>query len=498
MDWLLGFIGNYLRQWPFFVLHLATWGIAFKLIWERRLTARDVDPEAAATETGGLTPGQVANRVKQLARYEEYLDLTSSAFVFVGLVGTIAGFTMAFTRGSGQLNLAVLAQALSTSAFGICWSLVLNVVSSFLHNRDVAPVLDHLHSAEKYVDLDATAAAADERNRQFMESLSTTFASLLAYQIQEPFKDLSKSIHELESAAAAVQRSADSMQTAATSSTTKYRAAENEMRALMRSVSVLIEKAAQLPELVLTQTEKATESFLSAFSESMTNIAIAQDALGTAIVKRLGDEHAGLVSEMTAAVELLQAPLKELRALPEANRISLEGTLDAYNEYLADFAAQQRTAAAQAAEACRQEFERPLAQFDQQMQRVLGGAEETFGKTIKTLSKRTDPLLPAMRESMAEATRAALKEYQTFLKSVGGTLAEDRSAMVQLGSAMRELVTEVEALRGDLGRRATASEIQALEWLEQQAKLRIVTVIRLWVEQREAAEPAAGTRSVRS
>jgi hypothetical protein len=94
--------------------------------------------------TAGLpdSDGALNRLLAPLEPYGSYFDFCSSAFIFVGLIGTMNGFVNGIPElRRADYDFADLQRALSTSAAGILWSLIFNLITFALDFALLRPLL---------------------------------------------------------------------------------------------------------------------------------------------------------------------------------------------------------------------------------------------------------------------------------------------------------------------------------------------------------------------
>src|SRR6266516_3998304 len=152
------FLGNYFSHSPLFLAaHTAIWCIAVVLTCllerDRRRLSRALVIES------GITEAQVKKITAPLDRYDFYFELCSSAFILIGLIGTIYGFAGAIPNLTNEsYDFHEFGNALSTSAFGIIWSLLLNFFLAIYHMLLVDRTIEQLRQHQTIEDLGQTIA----------------------------------------------------------------------------------------------------------------------------------------------------------------------------------------------------------------------------------------------------------------------------------------------------------------------------------------------------
>ena len=162
---------NYLENWFFVKLHIAVavLSVGILLAWFRDLWRIRNSARVSAVSDS------VANQlVESLAVYPAWFDYCSSAFIFVGLLGTMNGFVkaMAYLRVQ-DYDFKDIQVALSTSAMGIVWAVLFScavLVAEYLFGR---PTLSYLRRGNEGERAEASLQAQLGRiEKALIETLS--------------------------------------------------------------------------------------------------------------------------------------------------------------------------------------------------------------------------------------------------------------------------------------------------------------------------------------
>jgi hypothetical protein len=153
-----GFVSAYFSNPVFPVLHLVVAVVAFVQVATWRLRARQ--KVEALRRNQVVAPEAYQDVVATLSPYETLFDFCSSAFIFVGLLGTMYGFALSLAKFSQEsTDFSDLFRALSTSAAGILLSILFNAVTAFFQHWSIAPELERLR--QRLARSDASAGVAE-------------------------------------------------------------------------------------------------------------------------------------------------------------------------------------------------------------------------------------------------------------------------------------------------------------------------------------------------
>jgi uncharacterized protein YoxC len=307
------FCANYFSESPaFYTAHSIIAILAVALFWELERRCRTVSATAAAGRT--ITETEYEDAVLPLESFQSYFELCAASFIFVGLVGTIYGFAVAIpSLRDPNYNFMGLANALSTSAFGILWSTILSFLVSLHDWYRVQPVKALL------------------REQVEAELLTKALAEVLG-QLRDIPSDMREVLKTYDKAGASLREMAEQLAAAGSSATKVF-------DGLGERAAGLVEQSNGLVRDLQTTMEQfaAAAANLQNLPQgiSMSVQAVAQSA--SAGVSNSLRQSAAAVNESFSAIN---EKLAEISAIPSALKQSVDAT---NKEVIRAFEAHART-----------------------------------------------------------------------------------------------------------------------------------------------------------
>jgi hypothetical protein len=223
------FVLNYIQNTPFFLAHLAIGVIAVFALWRLSRLKPQLALALVASRNGDANLVNRGVALSAVEAYQGFFDLISSAFIFVGLVGTIYGFATGIPKlDNPSYRFEELARALSTSAFGIIWSLLYSGVISLYYSFSISPLLTSLR-----IEL------ADQSNAKLIQELRS-FTNIWSPEVTQTFARLALATDVM---GAATQSLADSSR----SSGESFRNIAQQVGGTVDRVEQLLKRTETLP-----------------------------------------------------------------------------------------------------------------------------------------------------------------------------------------------------------------------------------------------------------
>lgn len=163
-----------------------------------------------------LIEAQCKRRLEPVTSFEQYFDACTTAIILIGLAGTMYGFVRAVPNlKEPGYTFADLEQALSASAFGIFWALLVMLVVHFYRWSTVDPIAQRLRALQtEDVQFEHWRELAKQTWQQVatkMEESATRFsnaAERIAHAMTETSADTRNSIVALDAAREASAKTA--------------------------------------------------------------------------------------------------------------------------------------------------------------------------------------------------------------------------------------------------------------------------------------------------
>lgn len=380
-------------QFGFWILH-AVIALVAAGAWVRhqgeltRLT-RHVEDRPA------IGDAEARREVENVERFNSYYDFCANAFILVGLFGTIYGFFTGMAKPSLETGELVrfdqVKPALATSAFGLVWAVVLNLITRVTVERRT----DHIRSlypgkvsdsslrsvlvdigdkyAQSIAKVQDTIEAVNHRLEQVFQSGTTNFADAsnkLADAAHELQRSSTESAKTFSDAAGVFQKSFDkAAKTASRLDQVTNRVADlpetvahellgfskhhadamaelsaklaGQFDAFAARIVSSLAAAAGLPESLGNEMRAAHAEYLRALSESQERFALTQ-----ADIERRLNETAQSHSQATEAavkasadqatkvLDAVDALLKEVQEVPQTLRSHLEQMMEKHSQVL--------------------------------------------------------------------------------------------------------------------------------------------------------------------
>jgi ABC-type transporter Mla subunit MlaD len=279
-----------------------------------------------------------------------YFDFLSSVFIFTGLVGTIVGFIHGLPKlQESTWNFEDLIQALSTSAAGIVFSVLLSLIVLVLEGWLIHPLVADLRTA-------TLADPFGQYIRQLLEQHTSMFTSAVS-TFTTAAGDLSGRIgtwtlEAIEWKTAFTQAAEKSLVTAA-------------------SIQDSLEQIRKLPPDIATSIAQTVETHAAAFSASLKNVRKAADSLEDVprqLEKKIQPIYAALFERLEKHFQKIHAQTVERAQVIEALMGRVEGVPSSLAEVL---------------EAAKDRIEKTLL-----------GQQQTF---VAELKREHDAVLPELR-----------------------------------------------------------------------------------------------------
>jgi hypothetical protein len=199
----------------------------------------------------GITEAQFRKITAPLDRYDFYFELCSSAFILIGLIGTIYGFASAIPNLTSEgYDFHQFGNALSTSAFGIIWSLLLNALLALY----------------RFLFIDRTV----ERLRQYqtIEDLGQTIARNMQQVGAEFVPHIKESLERFATASIDLSGATKQLVTASQESAQGFRDVAARTAETATKVDQVLRKASKLPDTLTSRLEELFRSASDSVAQS--------------------------------------------------------------------------------------------------------------------------------------------------------------------------------------------------------------------------------------
>jgi len=387
----------------------------------------------------------------RLSKFDNQFDLCASVFIFIGLIGTIAGFAQSLSRKTSDFDLAALAHALSTSAFGIIWSILLNVWYSRLQSTRVAPWLEQLR--ERVAKADPVQELHDA-----VDSIKQDMADEFRALQRQAFDTFRQTLDAYSTATERLSGAASTMSQASQTAATQYYAVNNEVAESTRRLDAIITRCTGLPEQLANQLEKT-------FAKADLNLGKSLEAYRFELKKledMLGAERQGLArlfEEQSRGIEQIGA--RSIQASAQAQQNLIQG-VDELGTRLKATAAEISEAPAgivnqvnaivetygrlleQKHEATAKHIERLGERFTAHLDQPLAIAGEKIEELLSRAQKLYTKLVADERKLFRESSEEARREFH---QATVEQIAEYRQMVAKIPSGIKAMQVEnIEAL----------------------------------------------------
>lgn len=280
---------------PFFLAHLLTWAVALDLLWKMHSTARGVGGQVAPLRR--IADSEVRKFSYPIEKFDAPFDFCSGCFILIGLIGTITGFFRALPHLSDpQYDFHDFRQALATSAFGIVWAIVLNLVLVSYQRFFVAPLMQGM--LEK--------VSVDQLAQSLAQSLEK-FGSQIATELQKGLSDFSFGATRVADATQKLASAADVLGNNLTQATKQAEGAAAKVSDVLAKVVKLPEDTARNLSGVFQQITAFYEKALAEQKSALEAIAESNRTILTKDVARLSTSYhetaQNLVKEQAATLQ---------------------------------------------------------------------------------------------------------------------------------------------------------------------------------------------------
>ena len=276
----------------FWILH-AVIGIVAAVAWVRHRAElarliRHVEDRPV------IGDAEARREVDNVERFNSYYDFCANAFILVGLFGTIFGFFTGMAKPSLETGELVrfdqVKPALATSAFGLVWAVLLNLITRVTVERR----MDHIRSlyagkvsdsslrsvlvdigdkyAQSIAKVQDTIEAVNHRLEQVFQSGTTNFA--------DASNKLADAAHELQ------QSSAESAKTFSDAAGVFQKSFDKASKTASR-LDQVTNRVADLPETVAHELLGFSRHHADAMAELSAKLGGQFDAFATRIVSSL-------------------------------------------------------------------------------------------------------------------------------------------------------------------------------------------------------------------
>ncbi len=452
---LFTFVEHYLYHFPFQLLHLAVW--IFALLQLRAAFHSRKECERKYTDREAISRDTVELCERKIKKYDGTLEMCASLFIFVGLTGTIYGFAVSVPRLSHEAyTFEDLARALSTSAFGILWSVLLVVVKTVVHDAPANRFLDAMRQfrsqepLEQIVErlgtaisgplreaVDGFAGAVETFTRildELRESMTGAVTSLdrTSRAVENALAGINDVVKETRSLSAVLAKQLDAV----------FRDAAIRLDGVLARVSLFINELAQLPDRTLATVTAAADSLTSRLDDAQGRFLATLRELEGSIRHTAQD----LLQQMQAAFDAAQAlPANVAAEAVEATKQYLahwreqhEAALAELRRVGADTADAQLKAVTEALDLLRKGIER-LESVPEQLSLKLIAASERY---LKHLEDRHQQWLEELRRTGREVVEQQIRT----LEGAAGTLREQAG---ELDQKLRDNLVEQQKLVED-------------------------------------------------
>jgi len=425
LDYYLGNVG-------FALAHLFTWLLSLLVIaWWIHVRTRIA---ARVTNVRPLTPPELETLLQPLEPFPSYFDFLASLFIFTGLVGTIVGFVYGLPKLlESTWNFDDLTRALSTSAAGIVFSILLNLIVLVLEGFLIHPLIANLRKTAQADPVGQYVKQLLEQHSAMLGSAISTFSTVA--------NTLSDRIGTWTSEATQWQVSFT-------------KAAENSL-ATATTIRDSLDRIKKLPTDIATSISQTVETHSRAFTTSLKNIKKAADSLEdipkrfeekiepiyAALFERLEGHFKTANEQLTASRQIVDESLKRLDGVAaavaevlEAAKVELNASLLGQQQtFIAELKREHGALLPELRRVGTETVANQIITLDQHAQKMQGHAEDLKQARDLALLREKELLQDAIRASMGEVT-GIIDQYREKLKDVELALPEELTTAYREGA----------------------------------------------------------------
>ena len=484
---------RYLDNGYFVAAHvlIAIFSLIFFLLWWRQRNSianqAPVSVRSEAMAEGLLAP---------LDHYAGYFDFCSSAFIFVGLLGTIAGFAGAlsfFDPNARQFDVKPIERALSTSFMGIAWAIMLNLFVTVFDYLQIRPLGDKLRQR---VSGDVVETTIKEHLNNISASLRQTLEGfqMSASEVASAIGGWKSEIDVI-----AVKYTAIASEMAATNQSfgDTYKLLKDLPGEVSRGLARTLESGNQSLVGVINRIRESLEAFESLpvrIEKGIDNSFIERkqvlDRVLEAYVQQLSKERASLDDLFR---QVGNVPIAVATSLDEGRTRTAQVLEKGYEDFLTKLRAAVQTT-----------VQDQLSVLSKAAGDLSLNANELQQKWASVLSREEAALRDAMVNAMSVSRRAVEEQREQFLKmesalpeSLATTFAE-LIAKTQASSALLQQTLDAQARSSEQLEKSSVRFDQTISRIEQDARRLLEDTARQARETALAAAEAAKRAAIQT
>lgn len=458
-DWLafLGpFWSNYVAYFPFQFAHLLIGLLAIGWIVLARVQHAHLRPHILRTEP--ISPNEVDRYKAELSRFDGRLETCAATFILIGLVGTIYGFAAAVPRLHQETyRFEELSQALSTSALGIIWSVVLIVVKGVAVDRPAGRLLVHV------------------RTRQMHDPLERSIPQLAA-QLAGPFRE---SLEVFAKAAEGLTSAMSEFNASSTGAAQSFSKVAQQVGETAHKVDLVLQQTAGLPGALAARLNEVfdgtairLQELLEGLTRSATELLGISEGVATAI-REASEAH---IRQLESVLASYATSLEKLEA---ATAVSLAGLVERLDEAVtrhASAVASLQNAVTNAVREQLAELARGFKLYEQSVGKVQEGAVQALESIRSALQKAANSageLPQVIAQRTVEATEACFEAFRSqqqaaleAIRRVASQAAEEQlRGLREVVGLFQKCVQELEKLPERVSQETlTATETYLARW----------------------------------
>lgn len=397
---------------PLALLHAVIWvaAIGAGLFWHRQV--RRLRQTSATVRA--INESECKRLAYPVEKFDAVFDFCASAFILIGLVGTILGFLNAVPHlREPAYDFSHFRAALAVSAFGIAWSILLHAAVALYRIAVVAPVLELLQS------------------RQSAEQLATMLAEALGDVTADIASKLGAGLSSFVVATNRLEGATTALAVSASGAGETFKEASEDLTRSAAAIVDLHNEIRGLPASIADRLKETmdehTVGMRNAFAEQRQDLAHAREVTRTALDRYFEATHERFVQQLEREVEAATAASnKAIGAIAQWADEFAGGLKRVQKKIPEEVHAAHRDALLQIASAAR-----ALAEAEQR-QTALGARLDATGAALEPALARFAAAARVLSESLARFDTAQLAsltrkvDHLVSRESYGSTPARRR------------------------------------------------------------------------
>ncbi|HTU44226.1 MAG TPA: hypothetical protein VMF91_04155 [Bryobacteraceae bacterium] len=374
-------------SFDFWILHALIATIALGVLIRHVFALRELKQKVDARKT--ITSDKARRDIETLDIYGSYYDSCSNAFILVGLLGTMYGFYLGMPHkgdSAASISFEQIKPALATSAFGIIWAILLNLITRATVDLQTDRLRATYSRKANEFSLEQTLTFISEKYNESILQVGATVKSVnenLATVFNTGTTNFSDASSKLADAAKALQDSSAESAKVFSGAAKVFRESFENAAGTASRLDEVINRIIQLPETVSRQLEEFSRKHTAAMAEG---------------AKSLSERFEALVNQL----------LNSLTAITQIPGILSQNLKSAHAEYVS----------------------------------VVAGSLETFKQTQAVVREHLKRSAEEFRATMQETTELQTRRSESFLEKLEILIIGVQGLPEQIRDRMYEIIEQ--------------------------------------------------------